>query len=241
MRLPLLLLALALAGCRYATTSSGAAGTDDGPRPDSETWGARLTATTDGRPTMTLEAPYLARWTDSSRVVLGPMPGAAPDSAARVRVRLLAADGTDRLALDAARVRLDERTQALDAAGRVVATLAGARVEAPRLTAEGEAFTATGGATVQLSGETTATLRARRVTGRDGRYEATGGVVVESAGRTLRSERVVYDAGAGRFAAPGAFAFDGAAEAVRGVDLSASADLSRYTFRRASGQIEVQE
>jgi hypothetical protein len=80
------------------------------------------------------------------------------------------------------------------------------------------------------------------VSGSDGRYTATGGVrVLASGGRTLEAERVVWSEAAGRFSAPGAFAFDGPGERVRGVGLSASADLSRYSFRRATGEIEVRE
>ena len=60
-------------------------------------------------------------------------------------------------------------------------------------------------------------------------------------GRRLDAGRVIWNESAGRFRAPGAFSFDGPGQRVRGVGLSASADLSRYSFRRASGQIEVQE
>ena len=232
--LPLVLLA-ALAGCRHADGPAGADGPADAP-PASETWDARLTATDGGRPTLSVEAPYLARFADSSEVVLGPAPGA---DSGRVRVRLFDDAGAARATVEAARARLDESDESLAAEGRVVATLPGARVEAPRLTTAGEAFTASGGATVQLSGETSARVRASTVSGRGSRFEASGGVTVESGGRTLRADRVVMDGD--RLSAPGAFAFDGPGERVRGVDLSASRDLSRYSFRRATGQIEVRE
>jgi hypothetical protein len=52
---------------------------------------------------------------------------------------------------------------------------------------------------------------------------------------------VIWDEAAGRFQAPGAFTFGGPGERVRGVGLSATADLSRYSFRSASGEIEVRE
>ncbi len=67
-------------------------------------------------------------------------------------------------------------------------------------------------------------------------FQKRGQVVTKS-----EAERVVWSESAGRFTAPGAFSFDGPGERVRGVGLSASADLSRYTFRRASGEIEVRE
>lgn len=231
----LALLAL-LAGCRHAT-GPGAPGADDASAaPASETWGARLTATDGGRPTVSVEAPYLARFADSAEVALGPAPGT---DSGRVRVRLFDDAGAVRASVESARARLHESDRRLVAEGRVVATLPSARVEAPRLTTAGESFTASGGATVQLSGETSARVRAATVSGTGSRVEASGGVTVESGGRTLRADRVVMDGD--RLSAPGAFAFDGPGERVRGVDLSASRDLSRYSFRRATGQIEVRE
>ncbi len=226
----------ALGGCRHADGPPGAGDIGDAPPPASETWGARLTSTDGGRPTLSVEAPYLARFADSSEVVLGPAPGT---DSGRVRVRLFDGAGATRATVEAARARLDETDQRLAAEGRVVATLPGARVEAPRLTTAGEAFTASGGATVQLSGATTARVRAATVSGTGSRFEASGSVTVESSGRTLRADRVLMDGD--RLSAPGAFAFDGPGERVRGVDLSASRDLSRYSFRRAAGQIEVRE
>lgn len=132
------------------------------------------------------------------------------------------------------------------ASGRVVAVVQGgpgARIEASRLTlVRGGAFTASGGTTARLGGGVQATVRAPRVSGTAGRVEASGGARVEtSGGRRLEAGRVVWDEGAGRFRAPGAFSFDGPGERVRGVGLSASADLSRYSFRNATGEIEVQE
>jgi len=231
----LVLLAL-LAGCRHAGESTAGAEDADAAPPVSETWGARLTASDGGRPTLSVEAPYLARFADSAEVALGPAPGT---DSGRVRIRLFDDAGAARATVEAARARLDESDRRLVAEGRVVATLPGARVEAPRLTTAGESFTASGGASVQLSGETTARVRASTVTGTGSRFEAAGGVTVESSGRTLRADRVVMDGD--RLSAPGAFAFDGPGERVRGVDLSASRDLSRYSFRRATGQIEVRE
>ena len=146
--------------------------------------------------------------------------------------------------VQAARVSMAGRR--ITASGGVQATVrsgGGAQVQAARVvTGPGGAFTASGGATVQIGGRAQATVRARTVSGAGGRYTATGGVRVQTAGgRTLRAERVVWDERAGRFTAPGAFSFDGPGERVSGVGLSATADLSRYTFRRAAGEIEVSE
>ena len=161
------------------------------------------------------------------------------DGAARATVL-----GSDGAVIDAA--RLIVQGEAIEAEGRVRADVqggGGARVQSARLAvAEGGAFTASGGAVVELAGRANATVRARTVAGAGGRYEATGGVrVAASGGRTLEAERVIWDEAAGRFLAPGAFAFDGPGERVRGVGLSASADLSRYSFRGATGEIEVRE
>lgn len=152
--------------------------------------------------------------------------------------------GSDGAQIDAQRLTVAGDT--ITALGRVRAEIQGeptARVQAARLrVAPGGAFTASGGAVVELGGQANATVRARTVSGSDGRYTATGGVrVLAAGGRTLEAERVVWSEAAGRFSAPGAFAFDGPGERVRGVGLSASADLSRYSFRRATGEIEVRE
>ncbi|WP_420454892.1 hypothetical protein [Rubrivirga sp.] len=152
--------------------------------------------------------------------------------------------GEDGAVVNAARLTVEG--ERVDARGDVRAEVlggGGARVRAARVSiAPGGSFTASGGATVELSGRAQATVRAQTVTGAGGRYQATGRVrVAASGGRTLEAERVVWSESAGRFTAPGAFAFDGPGERVRGVGLSASADLSRYSFRRATGQIEVRE
>lgn len=160
----------------------------------------------------------------------------------RVRTSVSGERGAE---IEAARMTMNEG--AVVAEGDVQATVrggGGARVRASRLATEADgSFVASGGAVVELTGDAQATVRARRVSGSGGgRYEAEGGVRVETAGgRTLEAGRVVWDEGAGQFRAPGAFSFDGPGERVRGVGLVASADLSRYSFRRASGQIEVRE
>ena len=151
--------------------------------------------------------------------------------------------GADGAVIDAARLTVEGANVAASGGVRAEVLGGGARVRAPRVTIrEGGAFTASGGADVELSGRAQATVRARTVSGGGGRYEAVGGVrVVSSGGRTLVAERVIWSESAGRFSAPGTFSFDGPGERVRGVGLSATADLSRYSFRNATGEIEVSE
>lgn len=234
-----------LAGCRHESPASATGALAPEDLPESESWDAHLRATVDGRPSLEIDAPYLARFqTDTAYVFLGPPP--RTDSAARVAVRLYDAGGTPSATVEADRAWFYERDRRLVAEGRVVAMVAaggGARVEAARLTtAEGGAFTATGGAAVDLRGGAQAQVRAQTVSGRGGRYEASGGARVQTGnGRRLDAGRVVWDESAGRFSAPGAFAFDGPGERIRGVGLTATSDLSRYSFRRATGEIEVQE
>ena len=134
----------------------------------------------------------------------------------------------------------------MEASGNVTATVqsgGGASIQAGTLvTRPGGGFTASGGATVQIRGRANATVTARTVSGSGGRYTADGGVtVVTGGGKTLTAGRVVWDEAAGRFRAPGAFSFTGPGERVRGVGLVATADLSRYSFSRATGEIEVAE
>ncbi len=279
------LVASGLAGCVRTPPPGLPAGVAIEDLPDAETWGARLRATDGGRPTLDVDAPYLARYArapasagitatdgDSSAVFLGPPPEApAGTPAARVAVRLY--DGTGGATVSAERAWLHEASGRLVAEGRAEATVGGARVTAARITAgrdgaftasggvtatidgasitaasvtgtPGGAFTASGGATAVLTGRATATVRAGTIRGSAGgsRYEAAGGAHVDaSGGRTLDSGTIIWDDGAGRFRAPGAFAFDGPGERVRGVGLDATSDLTRYSFRRATGQIEVRQ
>ena len=236
--------------------------------PEAETWGARLRTSDDGRPIVELDAPYLARYrrapasarldlttpdggVDSAAVFLGPPPEAGADSVGRVSVRLFSQTGAPVATVSADRAWLHEASGRLVAEGAVEATVAaegsagGARVTAARLqTGRDGGFTASGGATAMLTGRAQATVRARTIRGAagGGRYEASGQAHVDAAGgRRLDAGLVVWDEAAGRFRAPGAFSFDGPGERVRGVGLDATADLSRYSFRRATGQIEVRE
>jgi hypothetical protein len=52
---------------------------------------------------------------------------------------------------------------------------------------------------------------------------------------------VSWSEDARRLRAPGSFRFTSPAERVQGVGLVAAEDLSRYSFRRASGELEVEE
>ena len=278
--------ALAVAGCAAGCTRAPASGLPPGTEiedlPESESWGAALRASEDGRPRLEIDAPYLARYRtpDTAFVYLGPPPeGTGSGRGGAVAVSVFDDDGgpladvrareawyyedDGRLVTEgdvettvrgdggadvqARRLTLDGDT--VEAEGDVRATVrggsaaGGAEVRAARLvTRPGGAFTASGGATVRLA-EAGATVTARTVSGSGGgRYEATGGVrVVASGGRTLQAGRVVWDEGTGRFTAPGAFSFDGPGERVRGVGLVASSDLTRYSFRNVTGQIEVAE
>lgn len=77
---------------------------------------------------------------------------------------------------------------------------------------------------------------------RERRFAATGRVVVTTAGgRQLESERVAWSEIDRRMRAEGAFVFTSPAERIEGVGLVANEDLSRYSFRRARGELEVDE
>ncbi|MEM0964500.1 MAG: hypothetical protein AAGK21_18385, partial [Bacteroidota bacterium] len=217
------------------------------------------------------ESPYLARFTgDSSYVYLGPPPGDTLAAVVALRLfddegqprgqiqaqeiwlyesgSFVVAEGATRIVVsgsDGATVqadRLEIEDEAVTATGSVRAEVPGASVQAPRLTlADGGAFTATGGVSARLT-DANATVRAQSVRGVGDRYTAEGSARVQtSGGRTLRASRVVWDESARLFTAPGSFSFDGPSERARGVGLEASADLSRYSFRQASGEIEVRE
>ena len=272
----------ALAGCTRAPAEGLPPGTEIEDLPESESWGAALRTSADGRPVLEIDAPYLARYRrpDTSFVYLGPAPAGTGGAAGPVAISVFDGDGApladvrareawyyedaDRLVTegdvrstvrgqggaDVRARRLTLADETVEAEGDVRATVrdgsdgGGAEVRAARLvTRPGGAFTASGGATVRLGGAAQATVTARTVSGTGGgRYEATGGVRVDaSGGRTLQAGRVVWDERAGQFRAPGAFSFDGPGERVRGVGLVASADLTRYSFRNVTGQIEVAE
>ena len=241
------LAALAASGC--ARSSGGLPpGVTVEDLPDGESWDAELRVSEQGRPTLALAAPYMARFDrpDTAYVYLGPPPGTPDSVQARISVRLFDDAGQPSAAISARQAWYYERDGRLVADGSVKAETFGeasASIEAARLryTDDG-AFSASGDARVDLRGDPSARIRANTVQGRldGGRYTAEGRVTVDpGGGRSLQASRVTWDGS--RFRAPGAFSFTGPGERVRGVGLVANADLSRYSFSRASGQIEVRE
>lgn len=245
--LRLLALALAIGGC---TRASGGLppGVTVEDLPDGESWDAELRVSVEGRPSLALAAPYMARFQrpDSQYVYLGPPP-TTPDSVqSRVSIRLFDGDGEASAAIAARQAWYYESDGRLVADGAVRAETYGddgATIESAQLRyTDGGDFTASGDAKVDLRGGPAASVRARSISGRvsGGRYTASGDVVVDAGGgKVLRATRVTWDGS--RFRAPGAFSFDGPGERIRGVGLVATGDLSRYSFSRARGQIDVQE
>lgn len=243
----LLVLALGLIGCTRASGGlpPGVAVED---LPDGESWDAELRVSEAGKPALALAAPYMARFQrpDSQYVYLGPPPGTPDSVQTRVSIRLFDENGDAAAAIAARQAWYYERDGRLVADGGVRAETygdEGATIESAQLryTDDG-AFTASGDARVDLRGGPSAKVEARSITGRldGGRYTASGDVRVDAGGgKRLRSSRVTWDGS--RFRAPGAFSFDGPGERIRGVGLVATGDLSRYSFSRARGEIEVQE
>lgn len=216
--------------------------------PDGESWDAELRVSEEGRSSLTLAAPYMARFQrpDTNYVYLGP-PLGTPDSVqSRISVRLFDDAGQPSAAISSRQAWYYEREGRLVADGGVTAETFGdesARIESARLryTDDG-GFSASGGASVDLRGDPRATIRAQTVSGTVGgsAYTASGDVTVDAGGgRTLRASRVTWDGA--QFWAPGAFRFTGPRERVRGVGLVANGDLSRYSFSRVRGEIEVDE
>lgn len=94
------------------------------------------------------------------------------------------------------------------------------------------------------AGAASATVQANRVRYYDEerRLVAEGDVDVTTAGgRQLESEAVAWDEETRQLRADGAFRFTSPAERIQGVGLVATEDLARYSFRQASGELEVQE
>lgn len=211
---------LAGAGCERRAYADPETAEAEANRPDQETWGAVLHVSNDGRPSLYLAAPYMARYDrpdspDSSFVRLGPAPG--DTAAARVAVRIYDDEGALQATVAADRLVYREAERRLEAAGNVA---------------------------VQLLGAQPASVRAGRLVYQEasGAFEVSGGAEVDAgSGRSLRAGRIVFDPARRQFRAPGAFSFTGPGERIRGEALVASSDLSRYTFRRAAGEIEVQQ
>lgn len=94
------------------------------------------------------------------------------------------------------------------------------------------------------AGAPRARIRARglRFDQRAGLFTARGGVRVRApGGRSLAAESVSWSDADGRLRAPGAFRYASPTESISGVGLVASGDLSRYSFARARGTLEVSE
>lgn len=94
------------------------------------------------------------------------------------------------------------------------------------------------------AGAPTATLTADRLDylERQREFVAKGGVVVTTgAERRLESERVVWNEVTRSLRADGLFRFTSPTERIQGYGLRANEDLSRYTFTRARGELEVEE
>ncbi len=250
--LALVLLALAASGVAASGCARSSAGLPEGMTvedlPDGESWDAQLRVSEEGRPSLALGAPYMARFDkpDTAYVYLGPPPRTPDSVRARITVQLFDEDGEPSASISARQAWYYERQKRLVADGAVKAETFGdaaTTIESARLRyTDGGEFEASGAARVDLRGSTTATIRARSITGRidGGRYTASGDVNVDAGGgRTLRAARVTWDGS--RFRAPGAFSFTGPGERVRGVGLTANADLSRYSFSQVRGEIDVQE
>ena len=240
-------LALALSACTRATSGLPPGVTVE-DLPDGESWDAELRISQEGRPSLALAAPYMARFQrpDTAYVYLGPPPGIPDSVQSRISVRLFDDAGQPTAAISARQAWYYERDGRLVADGEVIAETYGdesARIQSAQLryTDDGE-FSASGGADVDLRGDPSARIRAGTVTGRigGGRYTASGRVRVEARnGRSVSASRVTWDGS--RFRAPGAFRFTSSTERVQGVGLVANADFSRYSFSRARGEVEVRE
>ncbi|OZC03261.1 hypothetical protein [Rubricoccus marinus] len=248
-RFPFLLALLALAASGCARSSAGLPeGMTVEDLPDGESWNAELRVSEDGRQSLALGAPYMARFDrpDTAYVYLGPPPQTPDSVQARITVQLFDESGEPSATISARQAWYYERQKRLVADGGVKAETFGdgaTAIEANRLRyTSGGDFSASGEARVDVRGAANAKIRARTISGRldGGRYTAEGDVFVDAGGgRSLRSARVTWDGS--RFRAPGAFSFTGPGERIRGVGLTANADLSRYSFSQMRGEIDVQE
>jgi hypothetical protein len=94
------------------------------------------------------------------------------------------------------------------------------------------------------SGAPRASIRARhlRFDQRARQFTARGAVSVRApGGRSLDARSVSWSDEDERLRAPGAFRYESPTERISGVGLVASGDLSRYSFSRARGTVEVRE
>lgn len=185
--------------------------------PDQESWGAELRISDHGRPSLVMAAAYMARFDnrDTTYAVLGPDPSGGDSS--KVRVELFDDQGQPSATLTADELTYFDKERRFEGEGEVEAVLlraGGARLTADRLTYnEGQ-----------------------------GRFIASGDVLVVSQdGKRLTTDEVVWDAESKQLRANGAFRFTTQSERINGVGLVASEDLARYSFSRASGELEVEE
>lgn len=185
--------------------------------PDQESWNAELRISSEGRARLLMAAMYMARYDDrdSSYVVLGPDPLGGDSTRVRVELYDDAGEATAHLTT--------EVLTYFDLDRRFVGT---GDVEAVLLRAGG----------VRLTSDKISYNE------RDGHFLASGNVLVVSQdGKRLSTEEVEWDAAGRQLKAHGAFRFATQSERINGVGLVASEDLSRYSFSRASGELEVEE
>ena len=205
------------AGCTRLSEQGSSTVQDLGSVPDQESWNAELRISSEGRPRLVMAAAYMARYEsrDTTYAVLGADPQGGDSTL--VRVELFDEAGEPTALLTTKELTYFDRERRFEGVGDVEAVLlraGGARLTADRLTYnEG-----------------------------DGRFVASGNVLVVSQdGKRLTAEEVVWDADAKQIRVHGAFRFTTRSEHISGYGLVASEDLARYSFSRASGELEVEE
>lgn len=211
----LFILLAALSGCTTKEERSAALEVDLTDKPVSETWDARMHASTGGTPTHRISAPYVAEYSrgDSTVLELGPDPLGGGDG--RVTIDLYSSDGVLEATVESDRASYVETS---------------------------EWFSSRGNVHVVLHGEKPTEVDARRLEAREGVVSLSGSVRLQTeTGETLTTELLRFDREAQRLYAPGRFEVRTPTEWVRGTALDARADLSRYTFSNASGELEVHE
>ena len=185
--------------------------------PDQESWNAELRISSGGRPKLVMAAAYMARYEsrDTTYAVLGADPLGGDSTP--VRVELFDGAGEPTALLSTRELTYFDRERRFEGVGEVEAILlraGGAQLTADRLIYNED----------------------------DGRFVASGNVLVVSQdGKRLTAEEVVWDAAARQLRANGAFRFTTRSERISGYGLVASEDLARYSFSRASGELEVEE
>lgn len=185
--------------------------------PDQESWNAELRISSEGRPKLVLTAAYMARYEnrDTTYAILGADPLGGDSTP--VRVELFDDAGEPSVMLSATELTYFDLARRFVGEGRVEAVLL--RAGSARLTADRLVYDES-----------------------DGRFVASGNVLVVSQdGKRLTTDEVVWDAHAKQLRANGAFHFTTHSESINGVGLVASEDLARYSFSRASGELEVAE